>query len=170
MKEIIAALMMGGFNLIGLVIVGFGLRDLYVGWRSRSWEKTSGRLTDAIVEESVQKSSKSRRTVYEVIATYEYDAGGRPQQGNTIAFSYGPTSEREEHRLLQESLKQMPHLTVFYDPLRPEKSTLLPGIDSGMFTLVALGAMWLSVTVGITVMFFLIQGGDPELVRGIAAG
>jgi len=169
-KEIIAILFMVGFNLIGLVIVGYGLRDIYRAWRSNSWEKTMGRLTEATIEETFRKTSKSSRRAYEVKATYEYDAGGMPLQGNNIALSYIETSEREDHEHLLETLKSMPSLNVYYDPVRPEKCTLIPGFDGGTFSTLTLGIMWLAATIGITGMVLLIQGGDPELVQSISMG
>ncbi|MEW4563863.1 DUF3592 domain-containing protein [Bremerella sp. JC770] len=169
-KEIIAMLVMGGFNLIGLLIVGYGLRDIYRAWRSTAWEKTTGRLIDASIEESVRKSSKSNRRVFQVKATYEYDAGGRPLQGTNIAQSYIETSAREDHDQLLETLNSIPSLNVYYDPLRPEKCTLVPGIDGATFTVLALGVMWLAATIGITGMILLIQGGDPELIQSISMG
>ncbi|QDU78295.1 hypothetical protein Pan97_53800 [Bremerella volcania] len=169
-KEIIALLVMGGFNLIGVVIVGYGLRDLYRAWRSSSWEKVSGRLIEASIEETTRKSSKSSRRVYEVKATYEYDVCGRSYQGNRISQSYIPTHERAEHDLLLDTLNSIPSLNVYYDPLHPEKCTLVPGVDGGTFTLLALGIMWLAVTVGITGMILLIQGGDPQLIQSISIG
>lgn len=169
-KEMIAMLVMGGFNLIGLVIVGYGLRDLLRGWQTTSWEQTPGRLVEATIEETQRKSSKSDRQVFQVKATYEYDVCGRPFQGENIALSYLSTSEQADHQTLLNTLKSIPSLNVYYDPLRPEKCTLVPGIDGGTFTLLALGIMWLAVTVGMTGMFFLIQGGDPELIQSISMG
>lgn len=169
-KEIIAMLVMGGFNLIGLVMVGFGLRDIYRAWRTTFWEKTSGSLVDATVEETIRKGSKSSRRVYEIKATYAYDVGGRPYQGDNISHSYYATSDSSEHETLLQTLQSIPRLNVFYDPLKPEHSTLIPGIDQGTFTLLALGAMWLAVTLGITGMILLIQGGDPELIQSITMG
>jgi len=169
-KETIIMLVMGGFNLLGLVIVGYGLRDIFQAWRSTTWVKTAGRLTEASVEESVRKNSKSSRRVYEVKATYQYDAGGRPLEGTTIAQSYISTSERDDHDKLLHALQSIPSLNVYYDPLRPEKCTLVPGIDGGTFSLVAIGVMWLAVTLGITGMIVLIQGGDPGLIQSISMG
>lgn len=169
-KDTIAMLVMGGFNLIGLVIVGYGLRDIYRAWRSNSWEKTGARLIEASIEETVRKNTKSNRHVFEVKATYEYDVCGRPFQGTNIASSYIPTNEREDHEKLLDTLNSIPSLNVYYDPLRPEKCTLVPGFDGGTFSLLALGIMWLAVTVGITGMILLIQGGDPELIQSISMG
>ncbi|MBA2113520.1 DUF3592 domain-containing protein [Bremerella alba] len=170
LKETIVVLVMGGLNLIGLLIVGYGLRDLINAWRTTAWEKTSGRLTEATIEETVQKSSKAKRRVFEVKATYDYDVGGRPFQGNNITQSYIATSERDEHESLLDALRCIPSLNVYYDPLRPEKSTLIPGIDGGAFSRLAMGTMWLAATVGISGMILLIQGGDPELIRSISMG
>ena len=169
-KEIIAMLVMGGFNLIGLVIVGYGLRDIYRAWRTTTWEKTPGRLVEASIDETIRKSSKSSRRAFEVKTTYEYDVCGRPFQGTNIALSYSSTNEREDHEKLLDTLQAIPSLNVFYDPLRPEKSTLVPGIDGGTFALLALGIMWMAVTVGITGMMLLIQGGDPQLIQSITMG
>lgn len=169
-KEIIAMLVMGGFNLIGVVIVGYGLREFFRAWRTTSWEKTAGRLVEATVDETVRKSNKSSRHVFEVKATYEYDVCGRPFQGGNITQSYIATSEREDHDKLLNTLNSIPSLNVYYDPLRPEKCTLVPGIDGGSFSLLALGIMWLAVTVGITGMILLIQGGDPGLIQSISMG
>lgn len=169
-KQIIATLVMGGFNLAGLVIIGFGIRTLVRAWRTTTWQKTTARLLEASVEETVQTSNKRNRLAYEVQVKYEYDAGGRPLNGTTIAHSYMATHQRDQHDQLLETLKSIPHLTVYYDPLEPEKCTLVPGVDGGSFFGLAIGIMWLAVTAGLTGMMLLIQGGDPELIRSISVG
>ncbi|PQO31098.1 hypothetical protein C5Y96_12125 [Blastopirellula marina] len=169
-KEIIAMLVMGGFNLIGLLIVGYGLRDLYRAWQTCSWEKTAGRLIEACIDEKTRTNNKSHRSVFEVKTTYTYDVCGRPFEGTSIAPSYIPTSEQNDHEKLLNTLKSLPSLNVYYDPLRPEKCTLVPGVDGGTFALLTIGIMWLAVTLGITGMIFLIQGGDPDLIQSISMG
>lgn len=169
-KEVIAMLVMGGFNLVGLAIIGYGLRDLYRAWQTRFWEKTSGSLVEASIEETERTNDKSHRRVFEVKTTYAYDVCGRPFQGTTIAPSYIPTSEQDDHENLLNTLKSIPSLNVYYDPLRPEKCTLVPGIDGGTFALLIIGIMWLAVTLGITGMILLIQGGDPDLIQSISMG
>lgn len=168
--DIIAMLVMGVFNLLGILIVGYGLRDVYRAWQTCSWEKTSGRLVEASLEETACTNAKSHRCIYEVKTTYAYDVSGRPFQGKTIAPSYLPTSEQVHHEKLLNTLKSVPSLNVYYDPLRPEKCTLVPGMDGGTFALLTIGIMWLAVTVGITGMIYLIQGGDLDLIQSISMG
>ncbi len=169
-KEIIVFTVMGGLNLIGLLIVGCGIRDIFTAWRTLSWEKTSGKLVEVDIEEIKRTHNRRSHLVYEVKATYQYDAGGRPLTGHNITRSYLATDDREEHTRLLQTLKSIPSLTVYYDPLAPEKCTLVPGLDGGTFFSLVVGIMWLAATAGITGMILLIQGGDPELIRSISMG
>lgn len=168
--QAIAALVLGVLNLIGVLIVLRGLWEVYYGWRTSHWEKVPGQITSAVLEETVRKNNKNSRKLYEVKANYHYDVCGRPYQGETIAPSYVATSNQQEHRDLLDWLNSASSLQVFYNSQNPEQSVLLPGIDRGMFATAMVGIIWLSVTGGITGMFYLIHGGDPALIQSIASG
>ncbi len=166
----IVILVLGVLNLAGVLIVLRGLWDVYSAWITTHWEKVPGQLTSVTIDETVRKSNKTRRKVYEVKATYQYDVCGRPYQGEKIAPSYIATSDQQDHQDLLDWLNSARSLSVFYNPQHPEQSVLLPGVDRGMFSTIAVGLIWLAVTVGITGMFYLIHGGDPALIQSIAAG
>ena len=166
-SEVIAAMFLIPLNLVGLAVMGFGLRDVYRGWKTTSFERAPGKLIDAEVKTTVRRNSKSSRTVHQVELTYAYHAGGRPCEGTVVASSYSPTPNRHDHERLLQWLQSTPQFNVFYDPLNPEKCVLVPGVDRGMFSLIALSGLLLSITLGITAIFYLISAGDPVLVQNL---
>ncbi|GAA4430864.1 DUF3592 domain-containing protein [Bremerella cremea] len=166
-SDIIAALILVPLNLGALYVLGYGLRDLYRGWQSTRYERAPGKLIQSEVKETVHKNRRSSRTVHQVELKYEYMAGGRPYEGTVIAPSYCPTQDRQDHEDLLEWLKSTPQFTVFYDPVVPERSVLIPGVDLGMLSQIAIGVLLLSITLGIAIGYFLIAAGDPGLVHDL---
>ena len=154
-------------NAGALAVLLRGFWEVYRAWQTSQWETTPGQIARAEIEETVRKSSKQRRRVYQVKAQYQYDVCGKAYTGETITKSYCESSEREEHQHLLDWLNKAGSVQVFYDPLRPEQSVLVPGIDRGSFSTVAIGVMCLAITAGLTGMYCLVYGDDPSLIQNI---
>lgn len=168
--QTIVILVLGTLNFVGVLIALRGMWDVYSAWCTSYWERAPGQIVSATIEETIQKNSKSRRKVYQVKTTYEYDVYGRPYQGEKIAPSYIATSDQPDHQNLLDWMNSADTLNVYYNPNYPEQSVLLPGVDRGMFSTASVGLIWLAVTGGITGMYYLIHGGDPAFIQSIAAG
>lgn len=154
-------------NLGALAVLLRGFWEVYQAWQTTHWKTVPGQLTTAEIEKTEHKSSKNRRQVYQVKAQYQYDVYGKTHVGETIATSYIPSSELEEHQELLDWLNHAGSVQVFYDPLRPQQSVLVPGIDRGSFSMVSIGVLCLAITGGLTGMYCLIYGNDPSLVQNI---
>ncbi len=104
-----------------LVILSYGAVDLLQAISSAKWPKAPGKLwTSQIVT----------RRFYHPVITYVYTVGNTTYTGNT--YRWGDTFYWKRQRAVTAVQTYAPGSTVFvsFDPSRPEKSVLEPGVTA----------------------------------------
>ena len=134
--------------LIGLLMIGFGLfcgviatRLMYqhaINWRlairSKGWRAVEGHVTNATVEHA-------GRFRWTPKITYVYKVNGVEYNGSRVAFDYFDAYSLQEANEVAERYKIKAPAKIFYDPERPQESTLQQthrGASGGLFVLPAL--------------------------------
>lgn len=131
--------------VIGLAVVGFGLRQFRTGFGSRNWPTVDATVTAASV--SVKGGGEDTSTRYVPEFHYEYDVDGAAYVGSRYSFggsedpSFG--SREEAREWIDEHCPVDAEISVHYDPERPDVSVVEPGawrsLIAVLFGLVFLG-------------------------------
>jgi hypothetical protein len=119
-------------QLVGLVLLGVGvwmvvrrLPDLWFAPASNSWPHVTGTIvTAAAREEGVAPNS-----YYELQLSYTYTVHRRRHVGHRLFFGPTPRSKFESSiAQLVEAYGENTPVMVYYDPLRPDRAVLRPGV------------------------------------------
>jgi hypothetical protein len=151
------------FFLVGLGMLGAGLRSLYRGRQALSWPTTEGR----ILESSVQEDSGGESTTWQVKVRYSYSVGGTEFEGKRVAFGYSGSSTYEEHEGIYRKLQPSARVRVRYEPGNPGNSVLAAGFNRSTFLLLAFAVTWLLFTTGFTVLWTSSSGQDTRILEQI---
>lgn len=128
----------------GLVLTGWGTRQLYQGVRSRGWPTTDGDVVSTTIRTSSSQADAAGRTYFPRVR-YEYTVGDREYVGSRLSF--GGTSGYGTRRAAEEAIDQYEEGTdvaVHFDPDRPGLAVLQPGV-SGAVIWIVIGLVFLVV-------------------------
>jgi hypothetical protein len=114
--------------LISSAICAWEWRTYALGQASRRWTRTDGLIVDARIDESIYPDDDD--VVYSAHLIYAYTVRGRRYRSRR--FTYRPTrylGQTAAYGLLQ-GIRRGQTVDVYYDPDRPERAVVFPGIDS----------------------------------------
>lgn len=151
------------FFLVGLGLLGAGLRSLYRGRQALSWPTTEGQ----ILESTVREDSSGESTTWQVKVRYNYSVGGKEFEGKRVAFGYSGSSTYEEHQGIYQKLQPSARVRVRYEPGNPGNSVLAAGFNRSTFLLLAFAVTWLLFTTGFTVLWTSSSGRDTRILEQI---
>ena len=130
---------------IGTVILLFiaGAAGLWIGYErwfhgsgSIDWESVEGEIVSSEVHQytSYRARGSIRETSYEPRISYQFKVNGESFTGDRIWFDDVPGGTEEAGRdKSEEYVERFPagsSTTIYYDPARPERSTLIQGISA----------------------------------------
>ncbi|MEW4455148.1 DUF3592 domain-containing protein [Bremerella sp. JC817] len=162
------AAMLAFFNLIGILLLVAGIRELHLAWRSRRWEETVATIEESSLDPCKRKTKHGEEVIYLVKLQYHYqDRAGDQHTGNRISFSYHPTKQIEDHQELCDILQPGRKVQVYYNPSRPDQCTLVGGVEHGSFSSIIIALMWLSMSISIPLMTYWPDFSDQLLVRSM---
>jgi hypothetical protein len=128
--------------------VGGGL--LYWGWTilqnaraSASWPSAQGQIVNSYVSHSTDSEGGDS---YSPEVTFEYTVNDQRYQDTRIKF--GENSYSSNNRA-QEVVNRYPigqTVAVYYDPAEPETAVLEPGVTSGSYIVIGIGAIFVLVS------------------------
>ena len=150
-----------GLLLIFLAIGG-GLS--FWGWRivrdaraSASWPQAEGVVTRSEVTHS---SGGDGADTYSPEITYRYLAGDRYQESYTIKFGENSYDSRRRAREVAARYPAGKIVTVYYDPSRPGKSVLEPGVSSGSYIVLSVGALFVVISLAAAPLAYFFRNRD----------
>jgi len=117
------------FLAIGVVIFFLGLRDHRTAKASAGWPATEGSITHARIR--VDDRGETSESYHPEI-TYDYSVLGSPYQGSRTVI--GATKSYSSRRKAEAFLESFPigkHVTVHYNPQKPDQSVLEAGVVRG---------------------------------------
>jgi hypothetical protein len=98
---------------------------------TKSWPKTAGRITRSEIETTVQQHRRSGLardydvTMYVPRVIYTYQVGGTSFEGDNVGWSGSASTPSFAEKFIKRFALQTP-VEVFYNPLVPTQSTLVP--------------------------------------------
>ncbi len=152
------------YILIGsiFIVIGTGTA-VFLAWRirralaSRRWPWVLGELESTGLREIQVRTGQQRHQLYGagtvIDFRYRYTVNGREYTGSRVSWSDFVTKSGRALRRLQESYAGKRGIMVYYDPLDPEESVLIPGASLYNFT--PLITSLLFVAAGIFVLAWL---------------
>jgi hypothetical protein len=177
---LIVALLIAAVSAVGLALAAAGVVLAVVGMRalvravqawtdafhSRNWQATPGRITRSVVV----RSPAGRWESFHPELAYAYEVGGRSYCGTRVAFgSEMDDGSRSEAEACVERFPRGATATVFFEPERPEHSTLdrrRPGLFGALRVVVpSLVAAAFLVPVGIDIVAGAFAG-QPAFSEG----
>jgi len=122
--EVLKRIFISVFIVLGLALLGSSLHAGYYALASRAWPQAEG----VVLESAIAGSSRSGRThVAEV--RYRYWVSGRPYEADRLYFAgVRLASDLEGTRRMLAGLAPGRKVAVSYDPARPERAVLRPGL------------------------------------------
>jgi len=162
--SIFLTLFFGLFLAVGVGILGFGLRSLYVSKQAEQWPTVSGQITASDFDVSTDSEGS---TTYRTKIAYAYNVLGRELTGKKIAFGYVGSSSQSFHRDIYNALPVNTQVAVRYHPANPERAVLPFGVNQSILFMIIFGAVWTFFTLGMVAMFWLSAQGASSLLENI---
>ena len=134
---------MGIFLLVGVGLSIWGWNILQNARASASWPTADGIVTRSEVTFSTDAEGGDS---YQPKVTYKYEANNLSYENDTIKFgenSYGSNRKADE---IAGNYPVGKNVTVYYDPERPERSVLEPGVTGGSYLVLGIGAFFILLT------------------------
>ncbi len=151
----------GLFLAVGVGILGFGLRSLYMSKQAERWPTVQGRIVSSDFATSTDSDGD---TTYRTKLSYTYNVLGRELTGEKIAFGYSGSSSQNFHREIYDALPVNSQVAVRYDPANPERAVLSFGINQSIIFLIIFGTVWTFFTLGMVAMFWISGQGAGGLL------
>lgn len=129
------------FALWGLVVTGYAAPALWRGWRALQWPSAAGRVVAAGV-----RYHGARSGGYLPKVSYDYVVDGEALTGARLRFGGRTLRSERGARAALGGAEPGAAVSVYYDPRRPRRSVLRPGVAAGDLFWLAAGMIALAVS------------------------
>lgn len=130
----------GIFATIGLMLLGFGLLNLWRAHLSEQWPKASGVITYQKTDEDQSDGSSG---TFSTALVFQYEVNGKKCYGNLCRFGQLAGGSAEDAEQTSQKYPQGQVVNVSYFPDNPNLSVLEPGIDSQAYWVPGIGLVFL---------------------------
>lgn len=129
------------FPLLGLFLMGLGVRNVWRGVASTSWPKTSGVVVAPVVAESTSEDSQTgaTSTTNSTTVTVAYKVDGREYKTDTMHFGETVSSDASEAEMARLRYPPGAEVPVAYHPQNPAIAAVKPGFAAEALTLPVVG-------------------------------
>ena len=146
------------FGCVGFWFFGKGIWNVAMGYVSRNWQPATGKIVSSNVGTNPDpRKSRSGEIIsegqfnYNVEVEYEYYAVGANRKGSRVLFAETSSKNLRQIQSIVQRYQTGKTITVYFDPSKPERSVLEPGIKpsnlviiitGGLFGLIGGGIAW----------------------------
>ncbi|GJL94657.1 MAG: hypothetical protein DHS20C05_10620 [Hyphococcus sp.] len=162
--SVFLTLFFGLFIAVGVIILGFGMRSLYMSKQAEHWPTVPGEIVASDFDTSTDSDGD---TTYRTTVAYTYNVMGRDITGKKIAFGYSGSSGYRFHRDIYKALSTGSQLAVRYDPDKPERAVLSFGVNQSIIFLIIFGSIWTFFTLGMIAIFWVSEQGATSLLQNM---
>jgi hypothetical protein len=143
---------MGIFLLVGVGLSFWGWTILQNARASAAWPTAEGTITSSEVTRSTDAEGADS---YSPEVTYTYSVNNAGYSNDTIKFGENSYSSRRKAQEIVDNYPAGKNVTVYYDPERPDRSVLEPGVSAGSYIVLGIGVFFILITlVTIPISFF----------------
>jgi hypothetical protein len=137
------------FLFAGIATLGFGIISSMEAFYSRSWPNVEGIITlsqiDTYLSESNTESDTGNiiktTTMYHPQVSYNFQVNGQEYHGDVINLDDISTSDVQAAEKIIARYPKGKVVRIFYDPGRPEKAVLEPGLTAGLLIPLTIGTL-----------------------------
>ena len=135
------------FIVLGGLSVWAAYHTLANGWASESWPSVDGIVIESKLDSSTQSNGAEREstTTYFPHVTYNYTVNGDSFDGYEIAFSGYSSTDRSEVEAVLARYPVNQVVTVYYNPDKPNRSVLEPGVRAFPYGFLLGGVLFVGV-------------------------
>lgn len=131
------------FLLVGSGLSWWGWNILQDAKASASWPKAQSVITESRVRHSRDSDGGNS---YQPKISYEYSVKNLNYKNQTIKFGENSYSNHSDAEYYVSRYPIGQRVSVFYDPKRPDKSVLEPGVTSGSYIVIGIGALFVAIS------------------------
>jgi len=144
---------MGIFLLVGVGLTFWGWNILQNARASAAWPTADGVVTRSQVSHSTDAEGGDS---YQPQVTYKYSANNLSYENDTIKFGENSYSSRKKADEIAATYPIGKNVTVYYDPEKPDRSVLEPGVSGGSYIVIGIGVFFILITlITVPITFFL---------------
>jgi hypothetical protein len=148
---------MGIFLLIGAGLTFWGWNILQNARASTSWPTADGVVTRSEVTHSTDADGVDS---YSPEITYSYKVDNTNFINSTIKFGENSYGNRKKAEGIAAGYPIGKNVTVYYDPEKPDRSVLEPGVSAGSYIVIGIGIFFILITmITIPITFFIRNRG-----------
>lgn len=145
---------MGIFLLIGVGLTFWGWTILQNARASASWPTADGKVTKSEVTRSTDAEGSDS---YSPEVTYTYSVNNTGFSNDTIKFGENSYGSRNKANGIAAGYPIGKSVTVYYDPEKPERSVLEPGVSAGSYIVIGIGVFFILLTLIIASISFFVR-------------
>lgn len=117
------------YVLVIVVVLYFILVSIPKAIETQNWSSATGEIVDNKIVESTHTNRKHQRIkVLSVEVSYEYTANGQPYTGTVKKLAERENNSKALHDYLLQQYPIGSSLSVFYNPEKPNQSTIQKGL------------------------------------------
>ncbi|MFZ0548264.1 MAG: DUF3592 domain-containing protein [Candidatus Promineifilaceae bacterium] len=131
------------FGLIGAGLSYWGWTILQDAKASASWPTASGLVTSSEVSHSTDSDGNDS---YSPEVDYQYQVDGQSIVNSQIKFGENSYGNRRKAEEIAGNYPVGQQVTVYYDPERPDKAVLEPGVTAGSYIVLGIGVFFILVS------------------------
>lgn len=144
------------FSGVGLWFFGVAVRNIFLGFISRKWHPTVGTIISSKVRiEPGLEASSSNEIVsggsyrYSADVVYEYTANNAKRSASKVLFGETSSKNLQSIQAIVHRYPAGSMITVSYDPARPDRAVLEPGVKPGNLTTMIVAGIFALLGAGI---------------------
>lgn len=136
------------FVLVGISTAAFFCYRIYQAASSRHWPFVPGELESSDLREAVYRGRQfgggpDEASAWVVNFSYRYSVAGTEYLGKRVTYSDGINKPVRALRKLQERYRHQSRIQVYYNPGKPGRSVLVPGLSLFNFTPLITSALFI---------------------------
>lgn len=133
------ALLVALLYVLGIAILGYGIRSYLPSRRSQTWPAVEG----TILACELRKSNDSDGPNYRVDVKYSYSVAGREFKSDRLTFGYSGSGDRLAEQKTVDRLRLGKPASVRYNPADPAQAVLFREVSRTTATMIVFGSVWL---------------------------
>jgi len=147
-------LFLGIFLVIGAGLSYWGWTILQNARASASWPTADGVVTHSGVSHTKDSDGGDS---YSPEITYTYTVDNVDQNNNTIKFGENSYSDSGKADRIAATYPVGKNVAVYYDPEKPGRSVLEPGVSAGSYIVIGIGVMFIVISLTTAPIIFFVR-------------
>jgi hypothetical protein len=142
------------FLFAGIATLGYGIISSMEAFYSQSWPAVEGVITLSQVDSYLSESDSGTTTMYHPQVSYNFSVNDQDYHGDVINMDDISTSDIRAAEKIIARYPKGKVVLIYYDPGRPEKAVLEPGLTGGLFIPLSIGIIITLLAIVMNILLF----------------